>query len=58
MKKKALKYFIVVIIDKIHYRNYNIKKDGKYVINPNCIFENLKYAKEEVDRLINLNNGI
>jgi len=35
-------------------RNYNIKKDGKYVINPNCIFERLKDAKEEVDRIINL----
>ena len=34
-------------------RNYNITKDGKYVINPNTIYEKLYHAKEEVDRLIN-----
>lgn len=33
-------------------RNYNIKKDDRYVINPNVIFERLKDAKQEVDRLI------
>lgn len=33
-------------------RNYNIKKDGKFVINPSCIFERLKDAKEEIDRII------
>ena len=33
-------------------RNYNIKQDGKYVINPTVLFERLKDAKEEVDRLI------
>ena len=34
-------------------RNYNIKKDGKYVVNPYIIFETLKFAKEEIDRIIN-----
>jgi len=33
-------------------RNYNIKKDGRYVINPYCIIEKLKYAKEMIEELI------
>ena len=33
-------------------RNYNIKKDGKFVANPNDIFEQLKHAKAYVDYLI------
>lgn len=37
------------------HRNYNIKKDGKYVVNPYYIFEKLKHAKEEVDRILSKN---
>ena len=40
--------------DNTIQRNYNIKKNGRYVINPNVLFERLKDAKEEVDRLIEL----
>lgn len=36
-------------------RNYNIKKDGRFVINPKCIFEKLTHAKDEIDRLIKIN---
>lgn len=34
------------------HRNYNIKKDGKFVINPYILIETLKYAKERIDGLI------
>lgn len=34
------------------HRNYNIKRNGRYVINPYIIFEKLKYAKDEVDRIL------
>lgn len=37
-------------------RNYNIKKNGKYVYHPDTIFEKLKHAKEEIDDIINRNN--
>lgn len=30
-------------------RNYNIKKDGKFIFNPHNIIETLKFAKEEID---------
>jgi hypothetical protein len=33
-------------------RNYQIKKDGKFVVNPNDIFEQLKHAKEYIDEVI------
>lgn len=33
-------------------RNYQIKKDGKFVTNPNDIFEQLKHAKEYIDEVI------
>lgn len=33
-------------------RNYQIKKDGKYTVNPNDIFEKLKHAKEYIDEII------
>jgi len=33
-------------------RNYNIKKDGKYILDPYTIIEKLSHAKEEVDRII------
>lgn len=36
-------------------RNYNIMKNGKYVINPNYIFERLKDAKEEIDEYLENN---
>lgn len=38
-------------------RNYQIKKEGKHVVNPNDIFEQLKHAKEYIDYLID-KNGI
>ena len=34
-------------------RNYNIKKDGRYIFHTDQIIEKLNYAKEEIDRLIN-----
>jgi len=34
-------------------RNYNIKKNGKYVFNPYNIIEKLSYAKEMIDELLN-----
>lgn len=34
------------------HRNYNIKRDGRYIINPFIIFERLKDAKEEIDRIL------
>ncbi|MEX0596382.1 MAG: hypothetical protein WD512_07760 [Candidatus Paceibacterota bacterium] len=36
-------------------RNYNIQKDGNYVLNPWVIIDKLKYAKEVVDELIEEN---
>ncbi len=33
-------------------RNYNIKKNDRYVFNPNEIIETLKFAKEEIDDYI------
>lgn len=40
-------------------RNYNIKKDGKFRINPNTIFATLKDTKEYIDEfLIPKDNGI
>jgi len=33
-------------------RNYQIKKDGKFVVNPNDIFEKLNHAKEYIDEII------
>ena len=30
-------------------RNYNIKKDGKFKVNPNDIFEKLSHVKEFID---------
>lgn len=39
-------------VDGTLKRNYNLKKDGKYILNPNSIYEKLSEMKEEVDRLI------
>jgi hypothetical protein len=39
-------------VDSTVKRNYNIKKNGKYVINPNLILETLKYAKWHIDNVI------
>lgn len=33
-------------------RNYNIKKDGKFIVNPYCLFEKLSHAKEYIDNYI------
>ena len=35
--------------------NYNIKYNGKYVIHKDVIFDKLKYAKDEIDRLLDEN---
>ena len=33
-------------------RNYNVKKDGKFIFSPNDIIETLKSAKQEVDEYL------
>ena len=33
-------------------RNYNVKKDGRYIFNPNDLLTTLKFTKEEIDRYI------
>lgn len=33
-------------------RNYNIKKDGCFMINPSVILETLKYTKEYIDEYL------
>lgn len=32
-------------------RNYNIKKDNKFVVNPNTIFERLTHVKEFINEI-------
>ncbi len=34
------------------HRNYNIKKNGRYIFKRRVIIEKLKYAKDEIDRLL------
>jgi hypothetical protein len=33
-------------------RNYNIKKDGRFVIHPSAIFETLKFTKQYIDEYL------
>lgn len=39
-------------------RQYTVKKDGKYIWNPNDIFGKLTHVKEEIDDYIKRKNDI
>jgi len=43
-------------VDSAEKRNYNIKKNGKYVVNPRLIFDTLTYTKWYIDNIIENND--